>query len=561
MSAENRPRTPRNPAAAQPRTAADPEQDRARAAYRVERDPLGDVRVPRDAYYGAQTQRAVENFPISGLRSPAEIVTATVMIKRAAALANGALGRLDRGVAGAIVAAADEILAGALRDQFVVDVYQAGAGTSHNMNTNEVLANRAAELLGGARGEYTRVHPNDHVNMGQSTNDVYPTATRLALLLMLPDLLEAARELADALGDKSRAFARVLKTGRTHLQDAVPITLGQEFSGYAANVAHAATELETNASSLHELNLGSTAVGTGLNAGEDFTSRAISTLARETKLAVYAARNRFRVTQSMGDALAYSGALRRLAVEVGKVASDLRLLSMGPRAGIAEIQLPPVQPGSSIMPGKVNPSVPEMVNQVCFQVIGCDAAILAAADAGQLELNVMMPVIAWNALHATAILRQAMRVFAARCVRGIEADEDRCRELLDRSTAVATALSPYIGYAATAELAKLSVETGRPIRDLVLERGLVPPDRLDEILSPEAMTSPGVPGQDRHETRTPTRARDRGADHRGTRRPRAAHASVSAAGSRPARRSGSGSVAAARPDHGRARDRRRQRGR
>jgi len=274
----------------------------------------------------------------------------------------------------------------------------------------------------------------------------------------------------------------------------VPITLGQEFSGYAANVAHAATELETNASSLHELNLGSTAVGTGLNAGEDFTSRAISTLARETKLAVYAARNRFRVTQSMGDALAYSGALRRLAVEVGKVASDLRLLSMGPRAGIAEIQLPPVQPGSSIMPGKVNPSVPEMVNQVCFQVIGCDAAILAAADAGQLELNVMMPVIAWNALHASSILREAMKVLRARCVDDIAADTTRARELLDRSTAAATALSPYIGYAATAEIAKDAVKSGRSIRELVLERGLLDAQRLDEILSVAAMTRPGIMG-------------------------------------------------------------------
>src|SRR2546427_8346986 len=243
MSAENRPRTPRNPAAAQPRTAADPEQDHARAAYRVERDPLGDVRVPRDAYYGAQTQRAVENFPISGLRSPAEIVTATVMIKRAAARANGALGRLDRGVAGAIVAAADEILAGALRDQFVVDVYQAGAGTSHNMNTNDVLANRAAELLGGARGEYTRVHPNDHVNMGQSTNDVYPTATRLALLAATGPLVLAAHELADGLAHKGEQFAHVLKTGRTHLQDAVPMTLGQEFGGWAACIERGADDV------------------------------------------------------------------------------------------------------------------------------------------------------------------------------------------------------------------------------------------------------------------------------------------------------------------------------
>jgi aspartate ammonia-lyase len=461
---------------------------------RVERDPLGELQVPASAYYGVQTQRAVENFPISGLRAPAELVTATVLIKRACAQANVALRRLDARIAKAVVQACDEVLAGGFRDQFAVDVYQAGAGTSHNMNTNEVLANRAAEILGAPRGVYTTVHPNDHVNMGQSTNDVFPTATRLSILLVLPELVSSARELAASLDRKAREFARVLKTGRTHLQDAVPITLGQEFSGWSANVAHAADELEHAAGALHELNLGATAVGTGLNAGDDMTRRAVAELSRATRLRLTPAQNRFRVTQSMGDVLAYSGALRRLAVEVGRVASDLRLLSMGPRAGIAEIQLPAVQPGSSIMPGKVNPSVPEMVNQVCFQTIGCDAAILAAADGGQLELNVMMPVIAWNALHASHIMTTAMRVFASRCVDGIAADEERCRELLDRSTAVATALSPYIGYAATAEVAKAAVKTGRPVRELVRERRLVPDRELDAILSPEGMTSPGIPG-------------------------------------------------------------------
>jgi aspartate ammonia-lyase len=415
-------------------------------------------------------------------------------VKQACARANASLARLDPTLANAIVQAADEILAGQFRDQFVVDVYQAGAGTSHNMNTNEVLANRAAEILGEPKGTYTRIHPNDHVNMGQSTNDVFPTSTRIAILLVLPAVLTAARALADALDDKARAFARILKTGRTHLQDAVPITLGQEFSGYAANMRHAAEELERSAESLHELNLGATALGTGLNAGGDFTAAAVTNLSNATALPLGPARNRFRVTQSMGDVLAYSGALRRLAVELDKIASDLRLLSSGPRAGLAEIQLPAVQPGSSIMPGKVNPSVPEMVNQVCQQVFGCDAAILAAAAAGQLELNVMMPVIAWNALHASSILANAMTVLTTRTVSGIQADEDRCRELLERSTAVATALSPYIGYAATAEIAKEAVKTGRSIADLVRERKLLPPDRLDAILSPEEMTEPGVPG-------------------------------------------------------------------
>lgn len=460
--------------------------------YRTEHDPLGDRQVPAAAYYGIQTQRAVENFPISGLHAPPDLVTATILVKKAAAEANAALGRLEPAVAGAIARAADEILSGALRDQFVVDVYQAGAGTSHNMNANEVLANRAAELLGAVRGQYKVVHPNDHVNMGQSTNDVFPTATRVALLIGLAPLVSAARHLAAAFGHKAGEFADVLKVGRTHLQDAVPITVGQELSGYQACVERAADELERTGEGLRELNLGATAVGTGLNAGSEFASIAVSRLREWTGVEVRPAANYFRVTQSMGDVLSYSGAVRRLAVELGKVASDLRLLSMGPLAGLAEIALPAVQPGSSIMPGKVNPSVPEMVNQVCFQVIGCDAAVSAACEAGQLELNVMMPVIAWNMIHATTILREAMTVLRTRTVEGITVNVERCRQLLDHSTAVATALSPHIGYAATAEIAKESVRTGRPIRELVLERGLLAPEKLDRILSPEAMTRPGV---------------------------------------------------------------------
>jgi aspartate ammonia-lyase len=462
---------------------------------RTERDPLGERAVPAEAYYGIQTARALENFPISGIRAPALLIDATVLVKKAAAYANVTLGRLDSRVGNAIAQAADEILGGALRDQFVVDVYQAGAGTSHNMNANEVLANRAAELLGGARGDYVLVHPNDHVNMSQSTNDVFPTATRLALLFAHRDLTVSARALATAFAIKSREFDNVLKVGRTHLQDAVPMTLGQEFGGYAACIEHATDALERTSAQLQELNLGATAVGTGLNAGDDYTALAVGHLSRLTALTLSPAANRFRVTQSMGDVLAYSGAMRRLAVELGKIASDLRLLSMGPRAGLGEIRLPSVQPGSSIMPGKVNPSIPEMVNQVCFQVIGCDATVCAAAEAGQLELNVMMPVMAWNTLHASTILRNAMSALRSRCVDGIEAEAERARELLDRSTAVATALSPYIGYAKTAEVAKASVQTGRPIRELVLEQGLMEPDQLDRILSAEGMTQPGIVGE------------------------------------------------------------------
>jgi aspartate ammonia-lyase len=461
---------------------------------RIERDPLGEHAVPDDAYYGIQTARAAENFPISGLRAPSVLIRATILVKKGAALVNVALSRLDSRVGNAIAQAADEVLNGAFADQFIVDVYQAGAGTSHNMNVNEVLANRASELLGGAKGEYRLVHPNDHVNMGQSTNDVYPSSTRLALLLAHGPLVEAARALAASLADKAEAFAAVLKVGRTHLQDAVPMTLGQEFGGYAACIEHAASEVERTSEQLTELNLGATAVGTGLNAGDDFTVGAVANIATLSGIAVRPAENTFRVTQSMGDVLAYSGAMRRLAMELSKVASDLRLLSSGPRAGLSEITLPAVQPGSSIMPGKVNPSVPEMVNQVCYQVYGCDATVCAAAEGGQLELNVMMPVMAWNALHSSTILRNAMIALRTRTVDGIDANVERCRELLERSTATATALSPYIGYAKTAEIAKAAVATGRSIRELVIERGLMDREQLDRVLSVKAMTRPGIAG-------------------------------------------------------------------
>ena len=466
-------------------------------SFRTERDPLGEFPVPADAYYGIQTARAVQNFPISGLRASAGLVEATVLVKKAAAQANVSLDRLDRRVGNAIMQAADDVLNGALREHFVVDVYQAGAGTSHNMNANEVLANRAEELLGGGRGEYRFVHPNDHVNMAQSTNDVFPTSTRLALLVAHAPLVHSSRTLAASFARSAARFDGVLKVGRTHLQDAVPITVGQEFGGYAECLERSADEMDHAAGALHELNLGGTAVGTGLNAGDEYAALAIGSLASFTGLPVRPAANRFRVTQSMGDIVAYSGAMRRLAVELGKIASDLRLLSMGPRAGRAEISLPAVQPGSSIMPGKVNPSIPEMVNQVCYQVFGCDVTIATAAEAGQLELNVMMPVIAWNALHMSRILRESMRVLSVRCVDALEIDAARCRELLDRSTAVATALSPHIGYAATAEIAKESVRTGRAIRDIVLERGLIDERRLDRILSAEQMTRPGVTGETR----------------------------------------------------------------
>jgi aspartate ammonia-lyase len=458
--------------------------------YRTERDPLGEHQVPTSAYYGIQSQRASENFPISGLRPPDDLITATILIKKAAAAANLATGQLAPDIGRAIMTAAGEVLEGKFRDQFIIDVYQAGAGTSHNMNANEVLANRAAELLGSAKGKYDKVHPNDHVNMSQSTNDVFPTATRLALLLGHEPLIDSTRKLAAALNAKAREFSGVLKVGRTHLQDAVPITLGEEFSGYGACIDHAADDLDAASQALNELNLGATAVGTGLNASTQYAKAAIDFLRSYTSIDVKQAANLFRVTQSMGDVAAYSGAMRRLSIELGKIASDLRLLSMGPRAGLAEIILPAVQPGSSIMPGKINPSIAEMVNQVCYQVMGCDVTVGMACEAGQLELNVMMPVIAWNALHSSRILRESMTAFRIKCVEGIAADVARARELMDRSTAVATALSPRIGYAATADIAKEAVRTGKSIRQIAKERGVLSDAELDTLLDPERMTTP-----------------------------------------------------------------------
>ncbi len=376
-----------------------------------------------------------------------------------------------------------------------MDVYQAGAGTSHNMNVNEVLANRAAELLSAPRGVYERVHPNDHVNMGQSTNDVFPTATRLALLAGAGLLVDAARQLSASLARKAQEFGGALKTGRTHLQDAVPMTFGQEFSGYAACIRRGADDVEQAAVQLEELNIGATAIGTGLNAGDDYRVMVVQNLRDYTSLAVKPAENLFRVTQSMGDIVAFSGAMRRLAVELGKIASDLRLLSMGPRAGLAEIALPAVQPGSSIMPGKVNPSIPEMVNQVCFQVMGCDMTVALAVRSGPARIE---RDDAGHRLERASRVDHSARVHA----RAARSDASTASwptpstpgELLDGSTATATALSPYIGYATTAEIAKESVRTGRSIRELVLARGLLDARTLDDILSADAMTKAGIVG-------------------------------------------------------------------
>ena len=464
------------------------------AQFRTEKDPLGELQVPADALYGVQTVRARQNFPISGLKPLWPFVQAQVWIKKAAALTHKETGRLSPEMADAIVRAADEVLARYHDDQFVVDPYQAGAGTSHNMNANEVLANRANELLGGQRGTYTPVHPNDHVNMAQSTNDTIPTNIRLAALSQLGGLVAAFEGLRDALAEKGRQFDHIVKAGRTHLQDAMPIRLGQEFTAYAGSIDRATRRVKEAADYLRDLGIGGSAVGTGVTVQQEYPRLMNGHLREITGLDLRVGEDRVQLMQSMGDAAAFSATLRGLAIDLSKIASDLRLMVMGPRTGIDEIKLPAVQPGSSIMPGKINPSIPEMVNQVCFQVMGCDTTVAIASEHGQLELNVMMPVIAHNVLLSMHILTSAATVLTEKTVRGIEANEAMCAYWVERSAALATALMPHIGYARAAELSKQSVKEGVLIREMVKRDAILPPAEADAVLDLRKMTEIGVPG-------------------------------------------------------------------
>ena len=461
---------------------------------RTEKDPLGTRDVPTSALYGVQTLRAQENFPISGLKPLWPFVMAQVWIKKAAALTHKETGRLDAKLADAIVQAADEVLAGQHTDQFIVDPYQAGAGTSHNMNANEVLANRANELLGGQRGTYTPVHPNDHVNMAQSTNDTIPTNIRLACLSQLDGLLAAFTGLRDALAAKGTEFDDIVKAGRTHLQDAMPIRLGQEFTAYAGSIDRGIRRIRESADYLRDLGIGGSAVGTGVTVEKEYPALMNTHLRAISGLDLRIGADRIQLMQSMGDVAAFSASLRVLAIDLSKIASDLRLMVMGPRTGIDEITLPAVQPGSSIMPGKINPSIPEMVNQVCFQVMGLDTTVSIAAEHGQLELNVMMPVIAFNVLLSMRILTNTATVFAGKCVSGIQANREMCAYWVERSAALATALMPHIGYARAAELSKQSVKEGVLVRDMVKRDQLLPADEIDDVLDLRKMTEIGVPG-------------------------------------------------------------------
>jgi len=464
-------------------------------AARIEKDSLGQKEVPAEAYYGLQSVRAMENFPISGLRKHARMVEAMVMVKKAAAFANAELGLLKPDVSKAIGAAADEVLAGKLRDHFVVDVYQMGAGTAFHMNVNEVLANRAIELLGGKKGDHTVVHPNDHVNMAQSTNDVIPTAMRIAARLLLQELLPVLSDLETALGAKAKEFDGILKSARTHLQDAVPIRLGQEFAAYAATIGKCRELIAAAARSLEELGIGGSAAGTGLNTHPQYRFKLVEYLRAWTNINWRNAPDMREAMQSNLPIAEASSALRLLALELTRICNDLRLLASGPTTGFAEIVLPAVQPGSSIMPGKVNPSMAEMLNMVCFQVIGNDLTVAMAVQAGQLELNVMMPVMAYNLHHSIEILKNALRAFIDRCVVGIVADADRCRRYAESSMALATALNTHIGYARAAEVVKRALREQKTIIDVVRDEKLLTEDQIAQILDPIKLTEPGLPGR------------------------------------------------------------------
>jgi len=457
---------------------------------RTEKDSLGFKDVPADAYYGIQTARAVENYPISGLRAHVSLIRAIAMIKEAAAEANLDLRLIEEKTADAIIAAAREIQQGKWHEHFVVDVFQAGAGVSFHMNTNEVIANRASELLGGRLGEYQHAHPNDHVNYGQSTNDVFPTAMRLAALLELERLYAVLDTLAVELNNKGDEFHSILKSGRTHMMDAVPMRLGQEFTAYAAAVRRAQRALEQQGELLREIGLGGSAVGTGINTHPEYRQKAVAHLARISGEQLEAVDDMRYAMQSNLAMSAVSGALRNLALEIIRISNDLRLLASGPNTGLAEINLPALQPGSSIMPGKINPVMAELAAMVSFQVVGYDTAVALAVQAGQLELNVMMPTMAYSVLMAITIMTNMLRQLTEFCVKGITANQKRCEFYAQSTVSLATALNPYIGYARAAEIAKESIATGKTIIEIAREKGWLSEEQIREILDPESMTEP-----------------------------------------------------------------------
>ena len=465
----------------------------APAGTRIERDTMGELAVPADAYYGVQTARAIENFPISSMRMPRSVIRAMGLIKRAAAAVNYALGLLVQQPADAIKQAATEVVEGKLDAEFPVDVFQTGSGTSTNMNTNEVISNRATELLGGARGSKL-VHPNDHVNLGQSSNDVIPTAIHIAASEMIQhQLLPALTRLQRALAQKAMDFDAIVKIGRTHLQDATPVRLGQEFGGYARQIELGIARMKRAQEALSEVALGGTAVGTGLNCHPEFSSKVMAIISQETGCSFREATNHFEAQSTQDSLVEASGELRTLAVSLMKIANDVRWLGSGPRCGLGEIQLPETQPGSSIMPGKVNPVIAESVTMVCAQVIGNDVTVTVGGQAGNFELIVMLPIMAYNLLQSIELLATASNNFAAKCIEGITANKERCQSLIEQSLAMCTALAPEIGYEAAAKLAKEAYRSGKTVREVAKEQKVLPEKRLDELLDPWRMTEPGGP--------------------------------------------------------------------
>ena len=464
--------------------------------YRSEHDSVGERSVPKDVYYGVQSLRAAENFPITGLAVHPEQINSIAEIKKASAITNLEIGLLDKRVADAIVRACDEIAAGRLHEAFIVDPIQGGAGTSLNMNANEVIANRAIELLGGEKGDYALVNPNDHVNYGQSTNDVFPSAGKLAVLKLLVRAQIQLERLSEALEAKAEEFDDVLKMGRTQMQDAVPIRLGQEFRAYSRAVRRDIARFERAKDEMRRLNMGGTAIGTGINADERYLRRIIPNLSKVTGLELVQASDLIDATQNLDGLVAVSGAVKTCAVNLSKMSNDLRLMSSGPRCGFSEINLPPRQNGSSIMPVKVNPVIPEVVSQVAFNIIGNDVTVTMAAEAGQLELNAFEPIIFYNLIQSVETLTYAVHTFVDNCVTGITANRERCRDMVEHSVGIITALCPHVGYEKAAEVAKRAIETGAPVRRLILEEGLLDEAALDKILDPYSMTEPGISGKE-----------------------------------------------------------------
>ena len=460
--------------------------------FRIEHDFLGEKEIPNDVYYGVQTLRALENFKITDIPISIEpkMLQALGYVKKAAALANVDLGVLSEDIGKAIVSACNAVIAGELNDQFVVDAIQGGAGTSTNMNANEVIANKALEILGHEKGQYDIVHPNNHVNCSQSTNDAYPTAFRVALLLIIPKLIDAMQSLSRAFGQKADEFKDVIKMGRTQLQDAVPMNLGQEFGAFATTIREDVQRLEVVKELFYEVNLGATAIGTGINAPPGYAPVAVDHLRKLTRLPLASSADLIEATWDTGAYVQLSGVLRRIAVKLSKICNDLRLLSSGPRAGFNEINLPRMQPGSSIMPGKVNPVIPEVVNQIAFQVIGMDVTVTLASEAGQLQLNVMEPVMAFDLFVMLEMLQRGCRVLEEKCVTGITVNHEHCRQMVMNSIGIVTALNPVIGYEASALIAKEALTSGGSVYDIALEKGLIEKDKLDEIFSIENLMNP-----------------------------------------------------------------------